>query len=145
MRIFKNKDGILNRAKNQMEESADQAEEYARNPNKLQRLVQNAKEKLMNMENRRTTLKNVVRYVSVYIRILKDYSGGYYPYLPWKSFLSIIGAVLYFVNPFDVIPDFIPGVGFLDDITLLGWVYKNIENDVEDYLGWEQGKEPSEG
>ena len=145
MRILKNGNDLLKRAKKRMSESEDQAEDYARNPGKLERLIFNAKEKLMNMENRRHTLKNVIRHVSVFIRILKDYSSGYYPYLPWKSFLSIVGVILYFVNPFDVVPDFIPGIGLLDDITLLAWVYKNIENEVEEYLEWEQENGVSRG
>lgn len=140
MRRFKNGDNILNRAKKRMEESADEAGEMARNPGKLQRLIFNAKEKLMNMENRRHTLKNVVRYLSVFIRIIKDYNAGYYPHLPWKSLLSIVGVILYFINPLDVIPDFIPGIGLIDDITLLAYVYKSIENDVEDYLDWEESR-----
>lgn len=140
MRRLKNQDDVLSRAKKRMDESADQAEEYVKNPGKLERLIGNAKEKLMNMENRRHTLKNVVRHVSVFVRIMKDYSAGYYPHLPWKSILSIIGVILYFINPLDIIPDFIPGIGLLDDITLLAWVYKSIENDVDDYLDWEQRK-----
>ena len=140
MRIFKNQDNILNRAKRRMEESADEAEDMAKSPGKLERLIQNAKGKLMDMDERRTTLKNVVRYVTVFIRIMKDYNAGYYPHLPWKSLLSIVGVILYFINPLDIIPDFIPGIGLLDDVTLLAWVYKNIESEVEDYLDWEKSK-----
>ena len=138
MRILKNQDDILNRAKKKMGESADQATDYAKNPGKLESLVTNAKEKLMNMDERRHTFKNVVRHLSVFVRMIKDYKVGYYPHLPWKSLLSIIGAILYFINPLDIIPDFIPGIGLLDDVTLFAWVYKSIENEVEDYLSWEQ-------
>ncbi len=143
MRILKNGEDLLRRARKRMDESSDQAEDYAKNPGKLERLVLNAKDKLMHMENRRHNLKNMVRHVSVFVRLSKDYSSGYYPNLPWRSFLSIVGAILYFVNPFDVIPDFIPGIGLLDDITLLGWVYKSIENDVDDYLSWEEQRTAS--
>lgn len=137
MRILKNRDALLRKAKGKMEESAEKTEEYARNPGKLERLIESAKHKLMNMENRRHTLKNVARYLGVFIRMVRDSSKGHYPHLPWKSLLSIVGSILYFINPFDVVPDFIPGVGLIDDITLLAWVYKNIESDVEDYLDWE--------
>lgn len=123
-----------------MTRSADEAEDIAKNPGKLERLIFNAKDKLMNMENRRHTLKNGIRYISVFVRIMKDYNAGYYPHLPWKSLLSIIGVILYFINPLDIIPDFIPGIGLLDDITLLAYVYRSIEGDVEKYLDWEQSK-----
>jgi uncharacterized membrane protein YkvA (DUF1232 family) len=33
--------------------------------------------------------------------------------------ITLIGAIAYFVNPFDVIPDFLPIIGFCDDAALL--------------------------
>ena len=41
------------------------------------------------------------------------------PGLPWKVKLTILGALGYFILPFDVIPDFIVGLGYGDDITVL--------------------------
>lgn len=139
MRISKNKD-LLDRAKERMEESGEQAVDYAKNPGKLKSLISNAKEKLKQLDDNRHNLKNIIRYVSVFVRMMKDFSSGYYPHLPWKSLLTIIASVLYFINPLDIIPDFIPGIGLIDDITLLGWVYKNIERDVESYLDWEESR-----
>ena len=133
------KDHLLDRARRKMDESAGQAEDYARNPSKIWRLINSAKVKLMEMDDHRSTFKNIVRHVGVFIQMLRDYSRGYYPQLPWKSLTAIIGALLYFLNPFDIIPDFIPGIGLLDDLTLLTWVYRSVEGDVENYLAWEQG------
>lgn len=137
MGLFKN-NNLLNRAKSRMKESEEQAEEYAKHPSRLNSLIDNAKEKLKHLDDNRHNLKNIVRYVTVFGRMLRDYAGGHYPRLPWKSLLTIIASILYFINPFDIIPDFIPGIGLIDDITLLAWVYKNIEHDVEDYLDWEE-------
>lgn len=39
--------------------------------------------------------------------------------LPLKYKAICIGAVLYFINPFDLIPDAIPVVGYLDDFAVL--------------------------
>lgn len=137
MRILKN-NNLLSRAKDRMKESEEQAEEYAKHPGRLGSLINNAKEKLKNLDDSRHNLKNIVRYVTVFVRMLKDYASGRYPRLPWKSLLTIIGSILYFINPLDIIPDFIPGIGLIDDLTLLAWVYKNIERDVENYLDWEE-------
>ncbi len=41
------------------------------------------------------------------------------PGLPWKVKLAIFGALGYFILPFDVIPDFIVGLGYSDDLTVL--------------------------
>lgn len=45
------------------------------------------------------------------------------------SYLAIAGALAYVVLPIDVIPDFIPGVGFLDDVFVIGMVMKSISDE----------------
>lgn len=40
----------------------------------------------------------------------------------------IIGALLYFINPFDLVPDIAPIVGFLDDMGVIGLVYRYLSN-----------------
>lgn len=40
----------------------------------------------------------------------------------------IIGALLYFINPFDLVPDITPLVGFLDDMSVIGLVYRYLSN-----------------
>lgn len=41
------------------------------------------------------------------------------PQVPSKYKLMGLAALLYLINPFDVIPDFVPGAGYLDDIGAL--------------------------
>lgn len=40
----------------------------------------------------------------------------------------IIGALLYFINPFDLIPDITPILGFLDDMSVIALVYRYLTN-----------------
>jgi len=49
------------------------------------------------------------------------------------TYLTIAGALAYVVMPFDVIPDFIPGVGFIDDIFVVGIVIKSLSDEVLRY------------
>ena len=41
------------------------------------------------------------------------------PTTPLAARLTLIGALAYFVTPFDFVPDFILGLGFVDDASIL--------------------------
>ena len=49
------------------------------------------------------------------------------------TYLAIAGALAYVVLPIDIIPDFIPGVGFIDDVFVVGMVMKSISDEIERY------------
>ncbi len=51
-------------------------------------------------------------------------------------YLSIAGALAYVVMPLDVIPDFIPGFGFIDDIFVVGVVMSSIDDEVKRYKSY---------
>jgi uncharacterized membrane protein YkvA (DUF1232 family) len=76
------------------------------------------------------SFKDVVRMVRLSVT-------GKYPQLPWKSALSIVGVFLYFVSPIDVIPDFVPFLGFLDDIFLLTKLFDWVSEDLSNFRDWE--------
>jgi len=46
-------------------------------------------------------------------------------------------GILYFVMPIDLIPDFIPVVGFVDDAGVIWAVVKQIKTDLDNFLAWE--------
>lgn len=52
----------------------------------------------------------------------------------------IIGSLLYFLMPLDLIPDFIPVTGFADDISIIFLVFNSINEDIEAFLDYERSK-----
>ncbi|MGF1924084.1 MAG: YkvA family protein [Bacteroidia bacterium] len=68
-----------------------------------------------------------------------DYSQGRYTAIPKRSIIAIIGALLYFLSPLDFIPDFIFGLGFIDDVYVITLVYKQVIKDLEAYSLWKNG------
>jgi len=74
--------------------------------------------------------------------VSKDYVNGSYTEIPKRSIIAILGGLVYLLSPVDVIPDFVPALGFIDDIYILNLVYRQVLKDLEKYKAWKdaQGK-----
>lgn len=70
--------------------------------------------------------------------LAKDYFNGTYKNISTKSIIAIVAALLYFLSPIDLIPDFILGLGFIDDVFIIGLVIKQIAIDLEKYRLWKE-------
>ncbi|MFO7744083.1 MAG: YkvA family protein [Psychroflexus sp.] len=77
-------------------------------------------------------------------QFLKDVKQKNYPETPWKTLAAMIFTILYIINPLDLIPDFIPFVGYLDDLTVFGFVLKLIKKDLTSYEEWKIEQESIE-
>ena len=73
-------------------------------------------------------------------RLIKAYALGQYKDVPWKTMLLIVAAIIYFVNPLDLIPDLIPLTGLTDDFAVLLWVYNSVSNEIDKFLTWEKAQ-----
>ncbi len=71
------------------------------------------------------------------LRLVQSWMVGRYKHIPWKSLVLAVAAIIYFVNPLDFIPDFLLGWGFIDDLTVIGFVVNNIRNEITNFLEWE--------
>ena len=77
-----------------------------------------------------------IGHAQLLISAVRDYSRGAYRKVPYRTVAVVAAALLYVLNPFDLIPDAIPGVGLLDDATVVGFVLAMVEQDLEDYKAW---------
>ena len=71
-------------------------------------------------------------------RMLSAWMKGDYKNISTKSVIAVAAALIYFVNPFDLIPDFIPFIGQLDDIFILGLLIKTLNKEIESFMAWEK-------
>ncbi len=113
----------------------DKAIEYAKNSRKLNELLDKAVGKASSSKER---LVEVWDALLASFRLLRAYATGRYRDIPWASLVSIVAAVLYFVMPLDLIPDFILGLGLIDDVALLGWILSSLKSDIDHFIEWEQ-------
>lgn len=65
-----------------------------------------------------------------------DYTKGRYKAVPISTIIGLTAAILYFVSPVDLIPDFIPVIGQIDDIGVLIFALKRAHNDIMEYKAW---------
>lgn len=78
--------------------------------------------------------------LSAMIRLIRAYAAGEYRDLRWGNLATIIGAIIYFVSPIDLVPDYIPFLGYLDDAFVVGIALKSVRRSLDAFLTWENGR-----
>ncbi len=69
---------------------------------------------------------------------------GEYRGISSQALLSVVAALLYFVSPIDAIPDVLLGVGFIDDIAVLGWLMRTWSGELDEFRAWLAARSPAE-
>ena len=54
----------------------------------------------------------------------------------------ILLSLLYFILPIDIVPDYIIGLGWLDDAVVAGFIWNAVRTEVGDYI---KGRKVAEG
>jgi len=68
--------------------------------------------------------------------MIKDFKAKRYTDLPWRTITLITVAILYFINPLDVIPDILPVIGFGDDAIAFASIFRSVQGDLMKYCEW---------
>ncbi|MGD9157971.1 MAG: DnaJ domain-containing protein [Desulfobacteraceae bacterium] len=80
-------------------------------------------------------LRNILNDVKDLYNLSKDAFKGNYKLHPVNMGI-IAGGLIYFIIPTDLIPDFIPFVGLVDDIALLTTIIKSMQGELQKYRNW---------
>ena len=117
-----------------------ETERVVQNEGRLRQLARRAQAKLA--EGRSASGKGGWRSlrddVPVLLRLVRSYTRGEYRRLPWRGLLLAVGALVYFVTPADLIPDFIVGTGLLDDAAVVAQVLWAIRDELGEFTAWER-------
>ena len=89
---------------------------------KIMRMIENNEELAIFLDN-----------VVLFLKMLRDYISGKYRDVPVRTIAAIVGALAYLLCPADMIPDFIPGIGYIDDAGVLAACIKLVKYDLEKY------------
>lgn len=82
--------------------------------------------------------------ISVMASLLNSYVHKEYTSIPFGSIVAVVSALIYFVSPIDIIPDFIPGVGHIDDALVIAACWRLVKSDLKEYLEWRENNNKTE-
>lgn len=86
-------------------------------------------------------LKALLEHGRLLLSMVKDYVTGAYREVPYWAIGAAALALVYVLSPIDAIPDILPGIGFLDDATVLAFCLKLIESELSRYKEWKKVRE----
>ena len=101
----------------------------------VQNVLEDEEEIKSKFENK-GKLQRYVDDAQLLFNLLRDYANGNYREVPFNVVAAIGGALLYVLSPLDLIPDFIPIVGYLDDAAVIAFCLNLIEKDLISYKVW---------
>ncbi len=126
--------------KEQIDKFSEKAKEIIDNPEKVSKVLEKAISLCDDLGKLRIIGKHF-REASLVCSMLNDYICKRYTKIPTTTVITLLAAILYFVSPIDIIPDFIPLIGHLDDMIVLGFVTDAAKADLKKYEKWKKEKE----
>ena len=76
-------------------------------------------------------------YLQTMLRLVGAYERGEYKQVSNDDLTWIVTALNYLVDPFDLIPDMTPLLGFVDDATVVGFVADKTRQTLDEFMIWE--------
>ncbi len=98
--------------------------------------VLNKKDKLFSMLEKTGPIHKVMDEVKLLFSLVQDYATGKYRDVSWTTIAGVVGTLIYVVSPLDLIPDFIIGIGLLDDLALIAFCLEKLKGELNKYQSW---------
>ncbi len=87
-------------------------------------------------DNKKTSV-GFFGYVRAFVRMWRAFGKKQYRTFPWRSVAAFVVSLAYLFDPFDIFPDYLPIVGYIDDAAIFGLLVAAIRWDVGKFLNWE--------
>jgi uncharacterized membrane protein YkvA (DUF1232 family) len=113
----------------------EDAKSYVNNPETLDALFNEAAKKAAAVP--RDPFQENWPYLQTMLRLIRAYYRREYDQISRDALMWIIAALNYLVDPFDLIPDNTPFLGFVDDATVVEFVAARTRQTLDDFMAWE--------
>lgn len=112
---------------------------YLRDPQRLVTLVEDAARK--SAQPRSGRLGESLEEVKALLRLVLAYARGDYRGISREKLLAAVAAILYFLSPLDLVPDFLGPLGLTDDAVILAFFLRTLREEIGHFLAWEEEAE----
>lgn len=113
----------------------NKAEKLIHSPARLQRLAGQVTRKLAAQGS--DGLKEARDQFETALALVKAWINGEYRQVQTKTIVALVAGLLYFVVPMDVIPDFLLGWGYIDDIAVISYVFGQLQEEINAFRSWQ--------
>lgn len=114
------------------------AEDYLKRPTRVKQLLNDAYKKASEKNDIGTIAHEAWETMQTLFRLIRASVSGEYTHLPTSTVIAAVAVTLYFLSPIDLIPDFIPVLGLLDDVALVAWFSTTIKEEMDKFAEWEK-------
>ena len=111
------------------------AKSYTTDPDLLRKLFEEAARKVATIP--KEPFKDNWPYLLAILRLVRAYGRQQYRDISEDALLSSIVTLSYLVDPFDLIPDEVPFLGFVDDATVVAFGVTKTRQTLDDFMIWE--------
>lgn len=107
-------------------------------PFKVFSVLNEVADKLADRKSKDSKFQQLIDIMLTVVRLVRSYASGDYRQISSKTIVSGLAVLLYVLSPIDLVPDFIPVLGFLDDLSLISWFVSHFQSEISRFREWEQ-------
>lgn len=122
------------RANNVLHNGLLEAENTLKDTQKMEHFFQRLEKKLKLVP----VVGNKLVDVPIMCSLVYNYVNKNYTEVPIGSIIAIISALTYFISPVDMIPDAVPGLGYMDDAAVITACLALVHSDLTEYQKWRE-------
>jgi uncharacterized membrane protein YkvA (DUF1232 family) len=116
------------------------AESYLKQPLRIKQLLNDAYHKASEKKDIGHIAHEAWESLQTLFRLVRYAASGEYTGVPTPTVLGAVAVLIYFLSPIDIVPDFIPVVGYLDDVALMAWFTSTLKTEMDKFEEWEKSR-----